>query len=33
MATSPVDVEEKGHAMDFFHRLDQGRYGAFKKAC
>jgi hypothetical protein len=30
MATSPVDIEEKEQAMDFFHELDQGRYGAFK---
>jgi len=29
-ATNPVNVEEKEQAMDFFHGLDAGRYGAFK---
>jgi hypothetical protein len=28
-ATNPVYIEEKEQAMDFFHRLDQCRYGAF----
>jgi len=27
---APVDVKEDIQAMDFFHGLDQGRYGAFK---
>jgi hypothetical protein len=29
-ATNPVNIEEKEQAMDFFHALDAGRYGAFK---
>jgi len=29
-AASPINIEEKEQAMDFFHGLDQGRYGAFK---
>jgi len=29
-ATNPVSIEEKEQAMDFFHALDAGRYGAFK---
>jgi hypothetical protein len=29
-ATNPVNIEEKEQAMDFFHALDTGRYGAFK---
>jgi hypothetical protein len=29
-STNPVNVEEKEQAMDFFHALDAGRYGAFK---
>ena len=28
--TNPVNIEEKEQAMDFFHALDAGRYGAFK---
>jgi hypothetical protein len=27
---APVDVKEDIQAMDFFHVLDQGRYGVFK---
>jgi hypothetical protein len=27
---APVDIKENIQAMDFFHGLDQGRYGAFK---
>jgi hypothetical protein len=27
---SPVDIAEADQAMDFFHGLDQGRYGVFK---
>jgi hypothetical protein len=30
MSTNPVNIEEKEQAMDFFHVLDAGRYGAFK---
>jgi hypothetical protein len=30
MATSPVNIEEKEQAMDFFHALDAGRYGTCK---
>jgi hypothetical protein len=29
-SASPVNIEEKEQAMDFFHALDAGRYGAFK---
>jgi hypothetical protein len=29
-STSPVNIDEKEQAMDFFHALDAGRYGAFK---
>ena len=29
-ATNPVNIEEKEQAMDFFHALDAGRYGAFE---
>jgi len=28
--SNPVDVKEEVQAMDFFHGLDNGRYGAFK---
>jgi hypothetical protein len=30
MSTNPVNIDEKEQAMDFFHALDAGRYGAFK---
>jgi hypothetical protein len=30
MSTSPVIIEEKEQAMDFFHELVAGRYGTFK---
>jgi hypothetical protein len=29
-ATNPVNIDEKEQAMDFFHALGAGRYGAFK---
>jgi hypothetical protein len=29
-AASPINIEEKEQAMDFFHGLDPRRYGAFK---
>jgi hypothetical protein len=29
-ATNPGNIEEKEQAMDFFHAIDTGRYGAFK---